>query len=157
MQKITKTKAVEGQKQELTLTCTALEAGEYLLSLKIEMDGKFLSDYASPAYNGFYKPIVVAFKVADNATADAVAATVAEKIALALPENNKFIIVEYTSGAVVTLKATDYYMFIKPEDVVLQVSVLPACGDSCLGEYVDATGITAKTTVEAKQPFATGT
>ena len=155
--KITKTKAVEGQKQELTLTCTALEAGDYLLSFKVEMDGKFLSDYASPAYDGFYKPIVVAFKVADGATADAVAKTIAEKIELALPENNKFIVVDYTSGAVVTLKATDFYMFVKPEDVVLQVSVLPACGDSCLGEYVDATGVTAKTTVESKQPFATGT
>ena len=154
---ITKTEGTKGAKQVFNLTCGALEAGSYLLTIKVEMDGKFLSDWASPEYNGFYKPLIVAFDVTEGMSAAKIAELVAEKLGLALPENNKFIKVAYTKGdTIITVTATDDYMFVKKENVVLQKIVLPACGDTCIGEYVDAEGITFAETVAAKQPFATG-
>lgn len=149
---------MDGKKQIFTLTCTALEEGDYLLTIKVSMDGKFLSDYASPAYNGFYKPIVVNFCVTEGASAANVAELIAEKLNLALPENNKFVKIEHVKGnAAITVTATDYYMFVNEDDVVLQKLTLPACGDTCVGEYVIVGGVTFNETQKAQQPFATGT
>lgn len=121
------------------------------------MDGKFLGDYASPLHD-FYKPIVVGFSISEGATAAQVAEIIAEKIKLAIPDNNKFINVENTKGnAVITVTLTDYYMFVKKENVVLQKLVLPACGETCIGEYEEVEGVTFNETQKAQQPFATGT
>ena len=70
--KITKTKGYKGENAKLVLDCSKLIAeaedgvqdlGLYQLTFKVEMDGKFLGDWASPEYNGFYKPFVVGLDV----------------------------------------------------------------------------------------------
>ena len=110
------------------------DLGLYQLSFKVEMDGKFLSDYATPAYQGFYKPIMVGLDINDE-NAAAPAAYIAEQIKKALPENNEFIKVD-VDGTNVVIKATDKYMFFKKENVMFEKYEYGLCGDTCLGEYV---------------------
>lgn len=136
------------------------EFGLYQLSFNVEMDGKFLSDWATPNYKNFYKPIVVGLDL-HTENAEELAAYIAEQINLALPENNKFIKVEAKGGKVV-IAATDNYMILKPENVKFERYEVVGC-DTCLGEYVpkDITVVYAKNDkgeeMKGKQPFATGT
>lgn len=158
---IHKTVGYPGEKAKLTIECDGLipeasegvhDLGLYQLSFKVEVDGKFLSDYASPAYQGFFKPIVVGLEITDE-NADAPAKYIAEQIKLALPENNEFIKVS-VDGTKVVIDATDEYMFFKEENVKFEKYEVVGC-DTCLGEYIPK-----KITVEVtpgKQPFATGT
>lgn len=158
---IHKTVGYPGEKAKLTIECDGLipeasegvhDLGLYQLSFKVEMDGKFLSDYASPAYQGFFKPIVVGLEITDE-NADAPAEYIAEQIKLALPENNEFIKVS-VDGTKVVIDATDDYIFFKEENVKFEKYEVVGC-DTCLGEYIPK-----KITVEVtpgKQPFATGT
>ena len=62
------------------------DLGLYQLTFKVEMDGKFLSDWASPEYNGFYKPFAIGLEFTDaNAEKGAdVAKYIAEQINAAL-------------------------------------------------------------------------
>ena len=162
--KITETAGHKGKNAVMTIDCTKLipeasegvhDLGLYQLSFKVEMDGKFLSDYASPAYQGFYKPIVVGLDINDENTgkpADT-AKYIAEQIKMALPENNEFIKVE-NKGDNVIITATDNYMFFKKESVKFEKYEVVGC-DTCLGEYIPKK-IDVKV-VDGKQPFATGT
>ena len=128
------------------------DLGLYQLSFKVEMDGKFLSDYATPAYQGFYKPIMVGLDINDE-NAAAPAAYIAEQIKKALPENNEFIKVD-VDGTNVVIKATDKYMFFKKENVMFEKYEYGLCGDTCLGEYVPKK--IEVSVVPNVLPFATG-
>ena len=167
--KITKTKGYKGENAKLVLDCSKLIAeaedgvqdlGLYQLTFKVEMDGKFLGDWASPEYNGFYKPFVVGLDV-NEVNVEKMAEYLCEQINLALAENNKFIKVSY-EGDNLTIEATDNYMILKPENFKFEKYEVVGC-DTCLGEYIPK-----KITVEyakneageemkGKQPFATGT
>ena len=163
--KIYRTKGYAGQNAVATIDCSNLPAnisevegdnstkdyGYYLLSFKVEMDGKFLSDWATPNYKGFYKPIVVELDL--NGDMDGVATYVAEQINLALPENNKFIKVE-AEGNNVVITATDNYMIFNADTFKLEKLESPSCGESCVGEYYEKT-LAVKIT-PGIQPFATG-
>ena len=163
--KITKTKGYKGENAKLVLDCSKLIAeaedgvqdlGLYQLTFKVEMDGKFLGDWASPEYNGFYKPFVVGLDVND-ANVEKMAEYLCEQINLALAENNKFIKVSY-EGDNLTIEATDNYMILKPENFKFEKYEVVGC-DTCLGEYIPKP-IKEEwfTTVKpGKQPFATGT
>ena len=162
--KITKTKGYKGENAKLVLDCSKLIAeaedgvqdlGLYQLTFKIEMDGKFLSDWASPEYNGFYKPFVIGLDV-NEANVEKMAEYLCEQINLALAENNKFIKVSY-EGDSLTIEATDNYMVLKPENFKFEKYEVVGC-DTCLGEYIPKK-IQEYITVEeeGKQPFATGT
>lgn len=165
--KITKTKGYNGEKAQMVLDCTNLipfeevegekiyDLGFYQLTFKVEMDGKFLSDWASPEYDGFYKPFVVGLEFTDaNAEKGAnVAKYIAEQINAALPENNKYIKVKAEDDNVV-IDATDEYMIFKAENVKFEKYEVVGC-DTCLGEYIPKK-ISVKVT-PGKQPFATGT
>jgi hypothetical protein len=124
------------------------------------MDGKFLSDWASPEYNGFYKPFVIGLDV-NESNVEKMAEYLCEQINLALAENNKFIKVSY-EGNELTIEATDNYMILKPENVKFERYEVVGC-DTCLGEYVpkNITVVYAKNKkgeeMKGKQPFATGT
>lgn len=142
------------------------DLGLYQLSFKVEMDGKFLSDWASPEYNGFYKPFVIGLDVNDETVAK-IGEYLCEQINLALAENNKFIKVSHngtdeTPATEVYIEATDNYMILEPENFKFEKYEVVGC-DTCLGEYIPK-----KITVEyakkksgeemkGKQPFATGT
>jgi hypothetical protein len=173
--KITKTEGHKGEKAQMVLDCTSLipfeevdgekvyDLGLYQLTFKVEMDGKFLGDWASPEYNGFYKPFVIGLEFTDvNAEKGAnVAKYIAEQINLALAENNKFIKVE-AKGDNVVIDATDEYMILKPENVKFEKYEVVGC-DTCLGEYIPKK-INVKYAknekgeeMKGKQPFATGT
>ena len=165
--KITKAEGYKGEKAQMVIDCTNLipfeevdgekvyDLGLYQLTFKVEMDGKFLSDWASPEYNGFYKPFVIGLEFTDaNAEKGAdVAKYIAEQINLALAENNKFIKVE-AKGDNVVIDATDDYMIFKSENVKFEKYEVVGC-DTCLGEYISKK-ISVKVT-PGKQPFATGT
>ena len=165
--KITKTEGYKGEKAQMIFDCTNLipfeevdgekvyDLGLYQLMFKVEMDGKFLSDWASPEYNGFYKPFVIGLEFTDaNAEKGANAAKyIAEQINAALPENNKYIKVK-AEGDNVVIDATDDYMIFKAEDVKFEKYEVVGC-DTCLGEYIPKK-ISVKVT-PGKQPFATGT
>ena len=161
---ITVTPGYKGDNAVMTIDCTKLipeasegvhDLGLYQLSFKVEMDGKFLSDYATPAYQGFYKPIVVGLDINDeNTTKPSVTAKyIAEQIKMALPENNEFIKVE-NKGDNIIITATDNYMFFKKKSVKFEKYEVVGC-DTCLGEYIPKK-IDVKV-VDGKQPFATGT
>ena len=162
--KITKTVGYPGENAKLVLDCSKLIAeaedgvqdlGLYQLTFNVEMDGKFLSDWASPEYKGFYKPFVVGLDVNDE-TVEKMAEYLCEQINLALAENNKFIKVSF-EGDNLTIEATDNYMILKPENFKFEKYEVVGC-DTCLGEYIPKK-IKEYITVEkeGKQPFATGT
>lgn len=162
--KITETPGYKGEKAQMVIDCTNLipeaeagvhDLGLYQLSFKVEMDGKFLSDYASPNYQGFYKPIEVALNITDENTAKPAdtAKYIAEQIKLALPENNEFIKI-VANGDNVVIDATDDYMFFKKENVKFEKYEVVGC-DTCLGEYIPKK--INVNVVEGKKPFATGT
>ena len=159
---ITKTEGYKGEKAKLTIKCAGLvpeadgvkDLGLYQLSFKVEMDGKFLSDWASPDYNGLYKPFVVGLDINEvNTESDEVlAAYVAEQIKLVLSENNQFVKVS-VNGTDVVIDATDDYMLFSENPVKFEKYEVIGC-DTCLGEYIPK-----KVEVEVvagKQPFATG-
>lgn len=160
--KIYKTVGYKGSRAKMTIPCAGLIAesegvydlGLYQLSFKVEMDGKFLSDYASPAYQGFFKPILVGLDVTEERAADpaVLAKYIGEQIELALPENNKFIKVS-VDGSDVVIEATDDYMFFKEENVKFEKYEVVGC-DTCLGEYIPKP--IKPDVVANKQPFATG-
>lgn len=160
--KITETPGYKGENAKLTIKCDGLipeaaegvhDLGLYQLSFKVEMDGKFLSDYASPAYQGFFKPIVVGLNITDeNVEGAALAEYIASQIKLALPENNEFIKVS-VDGTNVVVEATDNYMLFKEESVKFEKYEVVGC-DTCLGEYIPKK--IEVEVVEGKQPFATG-
>ena len=162
---IYKTVGYPGENAKLVLDCSKLIAqaedgvqdlGIYQLTFKVEMDGKFLSDWASPEYNGFYKPFVIGLDVTEE-RAGAMAEYLCEQINLALAENNKFIKVSY-EGNELTIEATDNYMILKPENFKFEKYEVVGC-DTCLGEYIPKP-IKEEwfTTIKpGKQPFATGT
>lgn len=169
---IHKTVGYEGKNAKAVIDCNGLvpqsnidsddngikdfDLGLYQLSFKVEMDGKFLSDYASPAYQGFFKPIVVGLNFVDEEVAndaEKIAKYVAAQINLALPENNKFIKVDAKDGKV-NIEATDNYMFFTEDSFVFEKYEFVGC-DTCLGEYIPKK-ITV-TVEEGRQPFATGT
>ena len=166
--KITKAEGHKGEKAQMVIDCTNLvpfeevdgekvhDLGLYQLTFKVEMDGKFLSDWASPEYNGFYKPFVIGLDINDANTAKPAdtAKYIAEQINLALAENNKFIKVE-AKGNNVVIDATDDYMIFKSENVKFEKYEVVGC-DTCLGEYIPKK-ISVKVVKEGKQPFATGT
>lgn len=165
--KITKTEGYKGEKAQMIFDCTNLipfeevdgekiyDLGLYQLMFKVEMDGKFLSDWASPEYNGFYKPFAIGLEFTDaNAEKGAdVAKYIAEQINAVLPENNKYIKVK-AEGDNVVIDATDDYMIFKAEDVKFEKYEVVGC-DTCLGEYIPKK-ISVKVN-PGKQPFATGT
>ena len=160
--KIAKTVGYPGENAEVVIRCADLipeaaegvnDLGLYQLTFKVEMDGKFLGDWASPEYNGFYKPFVIGLDVNDE-TVEKIADYIAEQINLALAENNKFIKVE-SDGTDVTIKATDNYMILKPENFKFEKYEVVGC-DTCLGEYIPKK-MTVEVVKEGKQPFATGT
>lgn len=161
---IHKTVGYPGEKAKLTIKCDGLipeaaegvhDLGLYQLSFKVEMDGKFLSDWASPAYNGFYKPITVGLEITDeNAEGEALAKYIAEQLVRALPENNQFVKVS-VDGTNVVVDATDDYMFFKKENPVSFEKYEVVGCDTCLGEYIPKP--IEVEVVEGKQPFATGT
>ena len=169
IEKIYKTVGHPGENAEVVIRCANLIAqtnedvdgdgqkdydlGIYQLSFKVEMDGKFLSDWASPEYNGFYKPFVIGLDI-NETNVTKVADYLADQINLALAENNKFIKVE-SDGTDVTIKATDNYMILKPENFQFEKYEVVGC-DTCLGEYIPKK-ITVDVVKEGKQPFATGT
>ena len=159
--KITETPGYKGSNAKMTIKCDGLipeaaegvhDLGLYQLSFKVEMDGKFLSDYATPAYQGFYKPIVVGLDINDE-NAEAPAEYIASQIKMALPENNEFIKVS-VDGTNVVVEATDNYMFFKKESVKFEKYEVVGC-DTCLGEYIPKK--IEVEIVDGKQPFATGT
>lgn len=159
--KITETPGYKGSNAKMTIKCDGLipeaaegvhDLGLYQLSFKVEMDGKFLSDYATPAYQGFYKPIVVGLDINDE-NAEAPAEYIASQIKMALPENNEFIKVS-VDGTNVVVEATDNYMFFKKESVKFEKYEVVGC-DTCLGEYIPKK--VEVEIVDGKQPFATGT
>ena len=167
--KITKTVGYPGENAVLEINCEGIiptqtlveggnpepEFGLYQLSFNVEMDGKFLSDWATPNYKSFYKPIVVGLDL-HTENAKELAAYIAEQINLALPENNKFIKVDAKDGKVV-IAATDNYMILKPENFKFEKYEVVGC-DTCLGEYVEKSlGEKVQLTTPGKQPFATGT
>ena len=158
---ITETPGYKGSNAKMTIKCDGLipeaaegvhDLGLYQLSFKVEMDGKFLSDYATPAYQGFYKPIVVGLDINDE-NAEAPAEYIASQIKMALPENNEFIKVS-VNGTNVVVEATDNYMFFKKESVKFEKYEVVGC-DTCLGEYIPKK--IEVEIVDGKQPFATGT
>ena len=160
--KIYKTVGYPGENAEVIIRCANIipeaaegvnDLGLYQLTVKVEMDGKFLGDWASPEYNGFYKPFVIGLDVNDE-TVERMADYLAEQINLALAENNKFIKVE-SDGTDVTIKATDNYMILKPENFKFEKYEVVGC-DTCLGEYIPKK-MTVEVVKEGKQPFATGT
>ena len=162
--KITKTEGYKGENAKLVIDCANLIAeaedgvkdlGLYQLTFKVEMDGKFLSDWASPVYQGFYKPFVIGLDVND-VTVEKMAEYLCEQINLALAENNKFIKVSF-EGDNLTIEATDNYMILKPENFKFEKYEVIGC-DTCLGEYIPKK-IREYITVEkeGKVPFATGT
>ena len=157
---ITETPGYKGSNAKMTIKCDGLipeaaegvhDLGLYQLSFKVEMDGKFLSDYATPAYQGFYKPIVVGLDINDE-NAEAPAEYIASQIKMALPENNEFIKVS-VNGTNVVVEATDNYMFFKKESVKFEKYEVVGC-DTCLGEYIPKK--VEVEIVDGKQPFATG-
>lgn len=148
--KIYKTVGYPGENAKLVLNCANLIArvdqdldndgvkpdydlGLYQLTFKVEMDGKFLSDWASPEYNGFYKPFVIGLDV-NETNVEEMAKYLCEQINLALAENNKFIKVSY-EGDELTIEATDNYMILKPENFKFEKYEVVGC-DTCLGEYI---------------------
>lgn len=161
--KITKTVGYPGENAKLVIDCSKLIAeaedgvqdlGLYQLTFNVEMDGKFLGDWASPEYNGFYKPFVIGLDV-NEANVEKMAEYLCAQINLALAENNKFIKVSY-EGNNLTIEATDNYMILKPENFKFEKYEVVGC-DTCLGEYIPKK-IKEYITVEkeGKQPFATG-
>lgn len=159
---ITKIEGYNGENAEVVVRCADLipeaaegvnDLGLYQFTFKVEMDGKFLSDWASPEYHGFYKPFVIGLDVNDE-TVEKMADYLAEQINLALAENNKFIKVE-SDGTDVTIKATDNYMILKPENFKFEKYEVVGC-DTCLGEYIPKKMV-VEVVKEGKQPFATGT
>ena len=158
--KITETPGYKGSNAKMTIKCDGLipeaaegvhDLGLYQLSFKVEMDGKFLSDYATPAYQGFYKPIVVGLDINDE-NAEAPAEYIASQIKMALPENNEFIKVS-VDGTNVVVEATDNYMFFKKESVKFEKYEVVGC-DTCLGEYIPKK--VEVSVVKNVLPFATG-
>ena len=160
---ITKTEGYKGEKAKLTIKCTGLipeaegvkDLGLYQIAFKVEMDGKFLSDWASPNYDGFYKPFVVGLDINEvNTESDEIlAAYIADQIKLVLSENYQFVKVS-VDGTNVIIDATDDYMFFGENPVKFEKYEVVGC-DTCLGEYIPK-----KIEVEVvagKQPFATGT
>ena len=104
-----------------------------------------MSDYATPEYAGFYKPILVNFKAA-AANADT-ATAVKEALEVALPEE----VSVSASSNVVTVTAKDAY--VRFEGGKLEKFV-PKDGLDCVGEYEEVS-FTPNIT-NGKQPFATG-
>ena len=166
--KITKTEGYKGENAKVTIKCAGLipfeevdgvkvyDLGLYQLTFKVEMDGKFLSDWASPEYNGFYKPFVIGLDM-NEAVVDSdatVANYIAEQIKLALSETYQFIKVS-VEGTDVVIEATDNYMILKPENFRFEKYEVVGC-DTCLGEYIPKK-MEVELVKEGKQPFATGT
>ena len=167
VQPITKTEGHVGKNAKVSIDCTNLipyeevegkriyDLGLYQLTFKVEMDGKFLSDWASPEYNGFYKPFVIGLEMTeDNREGNKASKYIAEQINLALAENNKFIKV-YNYGDDVVIEATDNYMILNPENFKFEKYEVVGC-DTCLGEYIPKK-IVVKVDQKGEQPFATGT
>lgn len=167
VQPITKTEGHVGKNAKVSIDCTNLipyeevegkrvyDLGLYQLTFKVEMDGKFLSDWASPEYNGFYKPFVIGLEMTeDNREGGKASKYIAEQINLALAENNKFIKV-YNYGDDVVIEATDNYMILNPENFKFEKYEVVGC-DTCLGEYIPKK-IVVKVNQKGEQPFATGT
>ena len=165
---ITKTEGYKGENAKVAIKCANLipfeeiegekihNLGLYQLTFKVEMDGKFLSDWASPEYNGFYKPFVIGLNMNDATvkTEKDVANYVAEQIKLALSETYQFIKVS-VEGTDVVIEATDNYMILKPENFKFEKYEVVGC-DTCLGEYIPKK-MEVELVKEGKQPFATGT
>ena len=166
--KITKTEGYKGENAKVAIKCAGLipfeevdgdkvyDLGLYQLTFKVEMDGKFLSDWASPEYNGFYKPFVIGLDM-NEAVVDSdatVANYIAEQIKLALSETYQFIKVS-VEGTDVVIEATDNYMILKPENFKFEKYEVVGC-DTCLGEYIPKK-MEVELVKEGKQPFATGT
>lgn len=146
-QAIYKTVGYKGTPSTIALTFSGLTAGTlYQLSFNVALEGKLLSDYATPEYAGFYKPILVNFKAA--ATNDGTAAAVKDALAVALPAE---VSVAATSN-VVTVTAKDAY--VRFEGGKLEKFVAKD-GLDCVGEYEDV-AFTPNIN-NGKQPFATGT
>ena len=153
-------KGTAGKAAKLVLNCTNLiqtvgdkkEAGLYQLSIYLQTPNQFFGEFAYPNWYIFGKPILVGFEVTEEVAnaPEKLAALIADRIKLAIPETNKFVRVS-VSGNNVTLDLPNKYM--KFAHVVFERYDPTAC-DSCLGEYIERP-ITPEITANV-EPFATG-
>ena len=122
-QKIYKTEGKPGKKAIRKYNLGTLSAGkEYILSFRVITPDQYLTEYASPNWQVFGKPIIVGFNYSN-------AGDLAKAIELAIPEGNKFFSAS-VDGSTLTLNATSFYMDfdkVAIEDVAAEkTSVLAA-------------------------------
>lgn len=98
---------------------------EYMLTFRVVTPNQFFAEYASPAFKDFGKPMVIGFRAAQAE----VNAKMMEAIELAIPADNKFIVVDAKKG---TLEGTSNYMTF---DKVMLEWYDPTKCDRCEGEY----------------------
>ena len=114
------TPGTEGVKAIKKYNLGTLEAGkEYILTFRVITPDQYLAEYASPNWQVFGKPIMVGFKYTD-------ATKLAEAIALAVPEGNKFFSAS-VDGTTLTLNATSFYMDfdkVAIEDVATETTTI---------------------------------
>ena len=92
MSEVFKTEGYEGNPGKLTFVSAEGVEGEheYLLTFRVVTPNQFYAEYASPAFKDFGKPMVIGFR----ASKDEVLAKMMEAIEMAIPVDNKFVIVK---------------------------------------------------------------
>lgn len=122
-----KTEGYEGKPGKLTFKDITAPEGEqeYMLTFRVVTPNQFFAEYASPAFKDFCKPMVIGFR----AKQAEVKAEMMKAIAMAIPADNKFILVDEEKG---TLEGTSNYMTF---DKVMLEWYDPTKCDRCEGEY----------------------
>lgn len=158
-QVVVKTKPVEPKCAVARINCEDLKLEEeipvalYHCDINIKMQNKFWGEFANPNWAQFGKLSMVEFTVVNPDSAEDIANKLAEALKMAIPYNNKFILVEVDGSEVVLTLADPYMSFAKNEGVKFEKYDQTLC-DSCLGDFFPKkVEVTVEDNVE---PFATG-
>lgn len=146
---IFKTVGYEGKPGKLTFKAIEGVEGEheYLLTFRVVTPNQFYAEYASPAFKDFGKPMVIGFRAAK----DEVLTKMMEAIEMAIPVDNKFILIDKAAG---TLTGSSNYMTF---DRVKLEWYDPTKCESCEGEYAEVASGDDLATIDANvESFATG-
>ena len=146
MSEVFKTEGYEGNPGKLTFVSAEGVEGEqeYLLTFRVVTPNQFYAEYASPAFKDFGKPMVIGFR----ASKDEVLAKMMEAIEMAIPVDNKFVIVNKEEKS---LTGSSNYMTF---DRVKLEWYDPTKCESCEGEYSE---VALECKIDAnKESFATG-
>lgn len=138
--------------------------GRFVLEIHIKSDTRFFGEYANANWYAFGKPLIIEFNVTEAMLDDDAALTKAvyDAIKMAVPDNNKFMLVE-CAGTVITLTLPDAHFYFNRIDCSW---FDPTQCDSCIGDFFDY-GVVVQYPGETKTtpaivitknqvPFATG-